>query len=326
MPSNRLARDKGRQSWGYHELLEGTRPSLPGMQPGVFLPVAVVDKAHDDDPVVILPGTFVGRAPTVISGVPATFIANRPLIPACPTAYTVEYTAFDTTAAEFGGTVDLDGADLDAIATAGTSTQTLPITKPIGLVPQPVYSDVLSTRFNNYSRNMETTQILVQNQAVLIPAVTAREIAIDIGDKVCLDFTASPNYDPTNADGFIPGRIMDVEAATVIAVAGTSEAQIEAGIAAINEFTVGRCIDKFAIATQSSTSAGQTYRAALAAGNVDTSTVSTLWDFHAMRLVQTVPGLGLPGSGTEGVPGSLTFSSADANGVFWGLVIVVQVA
>ena len=204
--------------------------------------------------------------------------------------------------------------------------QAIPITKPIGLVPQPVYSSLLPTRFANYDRNMETTQILVQNQAVMIPAVTTAEQAIDIGDKVCLDFTASPNYDPTNSAGFIPGRIQSVEDAAAIAVAGNSEANIEDGIQAISDFTVGRCIDKFPIATQTSTSAGQTYRAALTAGNVDTSSVSKLWDFHSMRLVQTVPGLGLPGSGTEGVPGSLTFARADANGVWYGLVIVIQVA
>ena len=317
MPTNRLARDKGRQSWGYHELFEGTRPSIPGMQPGVFLPVAVVDKAHDDDPVVILPGTFVGRAPTVISGVPSSFIANRPLIPACPTAYTVQYTAFDEASAEFGGTIDLDGADLDAIASAGTSAQTLPITKPIGLVPQPVYSDLLGTRFNNYSRNMDTTQILVQNQAVLIPAITTAELLIEIGDVCVLDHTGSPNYDPTNAEGFIPGRIARLPGVTT----GTADA-----LKAAQEFVVGRCIDRFAIATQSSTSAGQTFRAALATSNVDTSSVSSLWDFSSLRLVQTVPGLGLPGSGTEGVPGTLTFSRADASGIWWGLIIVVQVA
>lgn len=325
MPTNRIARDKGRQSWGYHELFEGTRPSLPGMQPAVFLPVAAVDKAHDDDPVVLLPGTFVGRIPSTVSGIPNDFLTNRPIVPACPNAYTVEYTAYDTSTTEFGGTVDIDGNALTDIASAGTSTQTIPAVKPIGLVPQPVYSNLLASRFNNYSRNMETTQILVQNQAVLIPAVTAAEQLIDIGDKVCLDYTGSPNYDPTNVAGFIPGRIQKLEAA-VEAFTGTAEGDYEDRIHFAQDYCVGRCIDKFAIATQSSTSAGQTYRAALAAGNVDTSSVSKLWDFHAMRLVQTVPGLGLPGSGTEGVPGYLSFARANASGIWYGLVIVVQVA
>jgi hypothetical protein len=320
MPSNRTARDKGRTSWAYHELYEGDRPSIPGLMPATFLPVVGIDKAHDDDPVVLLPGTVVGRTGTgAIGSLPTSTNQYRPLVPACPVAYDVTYSAYDDDAQDWGGTIDIDGTGgvVAAGDTAASTTQLGPIL-PIGIVPQPVYSPLLPTRFNNYDRNMAVSPVLVQNQAILIPAITTAEKLIEPGDAVVVDDSANPDYDPIgDPTGSTPGRLMRF--------AGTTTGDV-ATLKAKMEYRVGRCIDKFPIAQQSSTSAGQTYRAALGASNVNTASVSALWGFSSMRLVQTVPGLGLPGSGTEGVPGSLTFATADASGYFWGLVIVVQIA
>jgi hypothetical protein len=239
----------------------------------------------------------------------------------------VTYSAYDETTAETGGTIDIDG-DGTTYASTGASTATIGPILPIGVVPQPLYASYLSSRYTNYSRNTETVQFLVQNQAILIPAISAREQAIEIGDVVCLDDTASPTHNPLLTTGGIPGRLMplsDTTTADVAALKAKSEYIVGRCIDR-SEYIVGRCIDRFPIAKQSSTSQNQTYRAALLADNVDVDEVSKSWGFHSMRLVQTVPGLGLPGSGTLGVPGYLTFSTADASGYFWGLVIVVQAA
>ena len=327
MPSNRTALGYGRVSWAYHELFEGVRPSIPGLMPAEFLPVAALDESHEFDPVVLLPGTVVGRAGiAAIGSLPTTVNQYRPLVPACPVAYTLTYGTNDLATARFGGTLDIDSTDATTVVAAtGVSSTTLGPIKPIGIVPQPVYSPLLPKRYNNYDRNMAVSPFLVQHQAILIPAITTAERLIEPGDKVTCDFTGSPTYNPGSLAASTPGRLQRMSAAATTAITAASEAEIEEA-AALSEWVVGRCIDKFPIASQASASAGQTYRAALAAGNVDTASVSKLWGFSSMRLVQTVPGLGLPGSGTEGVPGSLTFATADAGGIFWGLVIVVQVA
>ena len=328
--AHRTARDKARQSWAYHELYEGSRPSIPALQPAKFLPVAAIDKAHDDDPIIMLPGTFVGRGLGAAEGNWAIDY-TRPLVPACPTAYTLEYTALDF-GQEWGATPDIDGDGTisGVVSSAATSTQTVAANKPIGLCPQPVYASYLGERYTNYNRNLEVTQVLVQNQAILIPAITAKEITIEPGDKVCLDFALIPNLDWSDmGSAGAPGRLARVEAETedlLMTGVATDTTSIEVAIHKVQEYTVGRCIDKFPIAKQTATSAGQTLTAAVAASNVDIAEISKTWGYWSTRLVQTVPGLTLPGSGTLGVPGYLTFAEADAPGYWWGLVIVVQVA
>jgi len=328
--AHRIAREKAKTSWAYHELYEGTRPSIPALQPAAFLPVAAIDKSHDDDPVVLLPGTFVGRGLGAAEGNWAIDY-DRPLVPACPNAYTLTYSALDIDQ-EWGSSPDIDGDGTisGVVTTAGASTQTVAANKPIGLVPQPVFAPYLGDRYTNYNRNMEVTQVLVQNQAILIPAITAKEMTIAPGDKVCLDFGLLPTLNwADKGSAASPGRLARVEDEVedlMMTGIATDTVSIERAIHKVAEYTVGRCIDKFPIGKQTSTSAGQTITAAVTAGNVDVAELNQNWGYWSTRLVQTVPGLALPGSGTLGVPGYLTFSEADASGYWWGLVIVVQVA
>ena len=44
----------------FQELYEGSRPSLHGLTPAAYLPIVREDKRHEDDPIVIEPGTLVG--------------------------------------------------------------------------------------------------------------------------------------------------------------------------------------------------------------------------------------------------------------------------
>ena len=43
----------------FQELYEGSRPSLHGLTPAAYLPIVREDKRHEDDPIVIEPGTLV---------------------------------------------------------------------------------------------------------------------------------------------------------------------------------------------------------------------------------------------------------------------------
>lgn len=327
MTDLRIPRGYGVFHVPYNETQEGRRPTFQNVHAAKFLPIAKVDE-HKHDPIVLLPGTFVGRLAADATGIPDAYRSSRPLVPACPRSYTVTYTDTDVDADGHwgGGTPDLDSTDgTDKVSATGASSDSVPATKPLGVVYRPIYASFLADRFNNYERNYFTTSWLAWGQNFEVPAMTSNERAIEIGDLVCLDVTATPSWNPKGAPQTTTvGRLQRLEAAMAAWVTGATEAEIEGAIDLL-EYVVGRCVGKHKIVSQSSTSAGQTLVAALSADNVDESTLNSALDYDKLKKVQTVPGLDLAGSGTKGIPGYFRYATADANGDFWALEIEPRV-
>lgn len=230
----------------FQELYEGSRPSIHGLKPHADLPIVRLDKRHEDDPIVLEPGTLVGLDST------------GALVPASSTDH--------TTAAYVQQDVD---AGIVGATGAGLNTGVI---KPIGVLTAPVYSTILEG-YTNYKRDL-VPSILSGNYSILVPCTNALEHAIEAGDLVIA--TA--------------GRFAVVTAAADAAALTADELAIQRG-----EFTVGRCINKIKLADSTETAAG--VKASAAAGlAVSESRFSTL------SKVQTVPGLGLTGADTMGLP------------------------
>lgn len=328
MTDLRIPRGYGTFRTPYNESQEGRRPTFQNVKPAAFLPVAKVDE-HKHDPIVLLPGTFVGRLAIDASGIPDAYRASRPVVPACPRSYTVTYTAVDLDSDGHwgGGTPDLDSADgTDKVTSAEASSDSVPATKPLGVVFRPIYASWMADRFTNYERNQRTLTWLAWGQNIEIPAQTANEKLIEPGDLVCLDVTTTPSYNPYGAPAtHTVGRLQRLDAALAAFVTGNAEADVE-GAVALMQYVVGRCVGKHKIISQSSVSAGQTLAAGRAASNLDKTTLNSDLDYDVLDKVQTVPGVGVGGgSGTTGVPPYFDFATADANGDFWALEIEVRV-
>ncbi len=294
----------------YQELYEGVRPSIQGLRAANFLPIAMLDKLHDDDPIVLLPGTFVGRINTTAASAVSTADvytnaeeAARALVPACWGAYKVVYGSDDVAF----GTDDIDATSARADAPAGASTNTVTGVKPIGVLTAPVYSNLLKTKYTNYSRDL-TPSVLMGNYSIVMPAITIGERAIEPGDLVRVDGdgTAAADWNPvTNLTAAnSPGRLLAWDGA--VASAG---------------YVVGRCVDKYRVGTVG----GATN--ATVGSLINTGTLSNQnadHQFNTLKRVQTVPGLGLSGSGTQGIPAMFEHATIDSSGDFFALVIKVD--
>jgi len=307
----RTGRGYGKIHHPYQELYEGVRPSIQGLRAANFLPVAMLDKLHDDDPIVLLPGTFVGRlntgAATAAISVDNTYPnaeeAARGLVPACWGAYTVTYAQNDV---DFGSD-DLDSTTARADAPLGASAATVTGVRPVGVITAPVYSNLLKTKYTNYSRDLMPS-LLMGNYSVVIPAVTIGERAIEPGDLVRVDgdggaaATWNPVTNVTAANS--PGRLVAWD-----------------GAAASANYVVGRCIDKYRVGTIAGTT-NDTVASLIGAGTVSNQNADQ--QFNTLKRVQTVPGLGLSGSGTQGIPAMFEHATIDGSGDFFALVIKVD--
>ena len=234
----------------FQELYEGSRPSLHGLTPAAYLPIVREDKRHEDDPIVIEPGTLVGLD------------SAGNLVPASTTAFNLSYTALDVT----WGVKLQDGTT----AVAAGNTESLAAVKPIGVVTAPVYSKVLADSYTNYKRDL-TPSILSGNYSILVPATTTAENAIASGDLVLA----------------VNGRFSKIGDPADSAALTDAELAVQRG-----EFNAGRCIKKHLIATGTS-GAGTLASASDADG---------AGRFDTLSKVNTVPGLGLTGSDTRGIP------------------------
>lgn len=314
--SIRIARGYEKIHHPYQELYEGVRPSIQGLRAAKFLPISMLDKLHDDDPIVLLPGTFVGRANVTANFSSSnTFtdeeFAARALAPAAWGKYTVQYTALDT---DFG-THNIDDATAGgaAVATDGTnegaSTMLVQNVKPLGVITAPVYSEVLKSKYTNYKRDLMPS-VLMGNYSVVIPAITEGERAIEPGDivRVAGDGTSTGNHKAVskqyNTANTTPGRLMAWDGNTGSA-----------------NYVVGRCIDKYKIAGNGGS--GTRLGTVLSAGTSLTN-LNSDHQFNTLKKVQTVPGLGLSGSGTQGVPAMFEHAVSDSSGDYFALVIKVD--
>jgi len=294
----------------YQELYEGVRPSIQGLRAAKFLPVAMLDKLHDDDPIVLLPGTFVGRMNSD-SMVGNTTLGEqeetaRALVPACTNKYKIQYSAFDS---DFG-VYDIDGATVStAVSAAGTSTGMVHKVKPLGVITAPVYSDVLKDKYTNYKRDLMPS-VLMGNYTVVIPAITNDEKSIEPGDLVRVagsttqTDTGATHYavsKSTNTGANVPGRLTTYDPSTVAEQA-------------LADYVVGRCIDKYVVARGTAVTR-------LGSDSATLTNLNTDHQYNTLKKVQTVPGLGLSGSGTQGVPAMFEHAVSDTSGDYFALVI-----
>jgi hypothetical protein len=302
----RTGRGYGKIHHPYQELYEGVRPSIQGLRAAKYLPIAMLDKLHDDDPIVLLPGTWVGRLASTSTNLSATNtfttaeVAARAVVPACVGSYTVLYGTNDT---DFG-TYDIDSAANDAVASAVAGTIATKAVKPFGVITAPVYSEVLKTKYTNYSRDLMPS-VLMGNYTVVIPAITNNEKLIEPGDLVRVDGVAGTTGSweaASSATGSnVPGRLVAYDASSL------------AGL----DYVVGRCIDKYIVARG-------TPSAKMSADAATFSALNTDHQFNTLKKVQTVPGLGLSGSGTQGIPAMFEHAVADSAGDYFALVIKVD--
>ncbi|MFQ5474936.1 MAG: hypothetical protein ACE5DM_03810 [Candidatus Nanoarchaeia archaeon] len=302
------------------------------MRPAKFLPVAFVDKLHDDDPVVLLPGTWVGLLNTgttfgVNNGTAQVTAEKsaRALVPSSTNPYKVVYSSDDVTF----GTPDLDSHASTAagVSAAGTSTGVVNSfregVRPIGVVSAPVYSSSLTDKYNNYTRDL-TPSLLCGNYNIVIPAITPNEKLIEPGDRVVIDT-------PTGADGTISYDETGLWSPQSVGSNGTNVvgrlrkvdyAEVTTGAAALQdqgEYIVGRCIHKWTVAR------GTITEGTLLSADIDNlSGQDSNHGYTTLNRVQTVPGLGLAGSATKGIPAMFKHARADGQGYYYALEIRVD--
>jgi hypothetical protein len=218
---------------GLLEISKGERPALE-LRPAQYIPVLREDKFLEDW-VVIGAGTIV------------SVDASGFLVP-CNNgaAKQLTYTANDV-----GVTVDIDDAGLDSYVTAaGTSTETLPHTKPVGVAPYDYYQNLNAgfgeagaTKYLNY---------MIQDKVTILC-----DYMIEV---------------PVHADADASGKITSGD----LVQSDTNGKFIRWDCGGDPSNIVGRCIMR-----------------------ADVKAVDNL------DKVQTVPGLGLSGSDTQGVPNHL---------------------
>ena len=274
---------------GYQELSEGVRPeaSAVPMEAYADLPPVRIDELHHD-PIVLDAGTVVGMA----------------------TGGLADGTLFPATAQTGGAPITLwhhsDGATWGLATASETSTLnalTGGAVKPLGMIFQPIYSFKLEDTHPNYKR-VDSVGV-VTDYLVQVPARSAEERALKAGDKVMVSKTASDYGHGVTS---------------TLATLGTLQAWDGSTVADL-EFVVGTCFQNLQFASDSGASAGDRVDADLA--NVALTTAGSA-EFKGLERVQTVPGLGLSGSGTKGVPGWLLGARADGSGNFHALTILVR--
>jgi len=271
----------------YQELSEGVRPQASTVPMEAYSGLAPVriDELHHD-PIVIDAGTIVGFATGNSS------VAVGKLFPAH--------------AVTGGSNIVLrhhsDGASWGLSTTDITNTSLFltggPV-KPLGVVYQPIYSFNLQNAFTNYKRNDNVG--MVTDYMIQIPCITAQERLIEAGDLVMVDTSA--NEQGQVAAGTAPmGRYRRYEDTVADA-----------------KWIVGRCFQRIEFAD--GTAAVNTVYDADTTASITTAGSA---EFKGLDKVQTVPGLGLAGSGTGGVPAWLQKAQADGNGTYHALTLLIR--
>jgi hypothetical protein len=299
---------------------DGTTPSY-FVKPAIFLPVWAVDKVQDD-PVVIPPGTFIGRLNATdhsdLYALDPAFVGNDDLAPASPIAYIITYGSNDLAdAVDTGsGTPDIDVDSTTYVAAAGDATETVNPVKPCGMAFRPYYAGWIKSRYENYDPHLLQTWIS-GNHIVRIPAMTAGEFDVQPGDLVQLNDGAGQKWNPGALLTSLPGRVEPYD--------GTYNV----------EFIVGRCVNKHRIARQAAYSSGQKLLTAIGTAaprtltNINTTT-TYLWptgeNYQVQSKVEGVPGMQLSAtSATLGRPSELLWAMPDTNGDYWALDILLRV-
>ena len=282
----------------YQELSEGVRPeaSAVPMEAWSGLPPVRIDQLSHD-PIVLDAGTIVGIA--------TGGYAEGKLFPAhqCTGAGSILLQAHSD-----GATWGLSATD----ETIPVSTLTMGPVLPLGVVFQPIYSFMLQLVYTNYKRNESVG--IVTDYLIQIPAKSAAERAIQAGELVmCVSEETA-----TLSDGSPAEYGYGVTAGTP--PLGSFE---KWNLNALSlPFVVGKCFRNMIFADSSTDTTNTAFDDDVA--NVTLTTAGSA-EFKDLARVNTVPGLGLGGSGTAGVPSWLTKAQSDANGYYHALTILVRI-
>ena len=300
----RIPRGYARNRVNYQELCEGVRPVDSAMPRTAYtgLPHVRIDEVHHD-PIVLDPGTVVG----FVSWTGAGSTIHGTIVPCVlPTATGI---AESTIKLMINGSTE---ASTNWAMPAGTSGDiTVGVVKPIGVIFQPIYSFVLNSLYTNYKRNVNIG--IVTDYVIMVPATNAEEAAIRAGDLVGV---GSGTYYGAGWDNMYTYK----QAGRYARYNSTWDYA--------SDRVIGRCLKKIRIATTSSSTAGTKLN-----DDLDNITLTTegAAEFQDLDKVQTVPGLGISGSGTKGVPAWLLDARLDdgsnhssAAKSYWALVILVR--
>lgn len=279
----------------YREISEGTRPATSDVPVVAYtgLPHVRVDDVHHD-PIVLDPGTLVGLSTGYIqAGVlfPCTMQTGTALTP--------------TGLQIIGSTEGSTYWGLPDSTTAQLSCGTI---KPIGAVFQPIYSFILNTRYTNYKRN-DNVGVLTR-YLISIPATNSEEVLINSGDVVMVGTGTAYGIGVTSANAYNTTKL-----------AGRYAVYDSTAYKAIDRI-VGRCFRKLTLGTGGTSN--ETLESAISAGRFVISSAAQS-EFSNLAKVQTVPGLGLSGSGTSGIPAYLLGAKCDGSGTFYALTILLNV-
>jgi len=264
----------------YQELSAGVRPeaSTVPMEAWTGLLPVRIDEIHHD-PIVLDAGTIVGIA----SG---GFAAGK-LFP----AHSV------TGGSQLSGTAHADGASW-GLPTANQVDTAANVTAgpvlPLGVVYQPIYSFMLNTQFVNYKRNENVG--IVTDYLIQVPATTVEEHLIKPGELVTCALGGTHIAPAANMYGSLAATDQPM-----------GRYQKWDGTAATMQYVVGRCFNVLTLGTTAS-AVGTKLSADLSAFSISTAAAA---EFKGLAKVQTVPGLGLAGSGTEGIPAWLQAAESD---------------
>jgi hypothetical protein len=286
----------------YQELSQGIRPeaSTVPMEAWTGLAPVRVDEIHHD-PIVLDAGTCVGIA--------TGGAAEGKLFPAHTQSGATAMTLVHHSDGATWGLPAANHVESAAYFTAG------PVL-PLGVVYQPIYSFMLQSQFTNYKRNENVG--VVTDYLIQVPATTAEERAIMAGEMVMVSKTAVQQGAVAAGTARI-GRYQryqgDPAGAGVAATVGLLKSALFD-----SQFVVGRCFSALTFATGTAS-----VNTVLSAdySNVSLTTAGAA-EFKGLSKVQTVPGLGLGGSGTAGTPAWLRDAQSDSSGNYKALTILIR--
>ena len=301
-PSFRTPRGYAVERPSYQELSEGVRLEASAVPTEAWsgLPPVRVDEVHHD-PIVLDAGTIVGLA--------TGGLAVGKLFPAHGCTGNIHLASTSDDQTNWG--ITNQGTQSAATLTAGDVL-------PLGIVYQPIYSFQLQNTFTNYKRN-ENVGILT-NYLIQIPAITAKERSLRDGDMVMVSQIGGEAAAAITVDGETPvnaeyGRVGDL-LSSASSLIGRYERYDNT--AANLKFVVGRVVKAITFATGSASS-----KLADDYSNITLTTAGAA-EWKDLDKVQTVPGLGLAGSGTSGTPGWLRDARSDVSGNYKLLNILVR--
>lgn len=276
----------------FREVCEGNRPNIQAAAklPYTGLPHVRVDEvAHD--PIVIDPGTIIG-VPT------GGYVGSGTFVPA--------YISTGALALKIAGSAE---ASTWTLPTTSSGDITMGNVKPLGVVFAPVYSAILETAFSNYKRQHSVS--FLTHYVIQIPATNSEEVLIEAGDLVML------------GTGRHYGIGWSSPYSTHLMAGRYAKYSSTADFAA--ERIVGRCLKKLHLGTGgSSTTTGDLLADTTPLADFTAGT-QLLAEFAGLDKVETVPGLGLSGAATKGVPAFLLGARADSNKNYWALTLLIRV-